>query len=191
MNPKIIAIIIGVILFVMIWNRKKTDKIINEFIMDTITKSKIMELHPALRAKATELIKRAEKEGIKLRIYNAMRSYEQQQKLFNQPWDLIDNDGDGQVDESDEKVTNAKGGESFHNFGLAFDTVEIKDGKAVWNNPRWNRIGEIGESLGLVWGGRWKFVDKPHFQIMDFPLSHAQRNYNNKLFDKDGYIKLT
>ena len=65
-------------------------------------------------------------------------------------------------------VTNAKGGQSYHNFGLAFDTVVLDSvGKADWNtgHPSWARSAAIGKSLGLEWGGDWKtFKDVPHFQ---------------------------
>lgn len=65
------------------------------------------------------------------------------------------------------KVTNAKGGQSMHNWRVAFDLVPVINGKAVWNDDNlWNRVGEIGESVGLEWGGRWsKFIDKPHLQF--------------------------
>jgi peptidoglycan L-alanyl-D-glutamate endopeptidase CwlK len=65
------------------------------------------------------------------------------------------------------KVTNAKGGQSMHNWRVAFDVVPVINGKAVWNDDNlWNRVGEIGESVGLEWGGRWsKFIDKPHLQF--------------------------
>jgi peptidoglycan L-alanyl-D-glutamate endopeptidase CwlK len=67
-------------------------------------------------------------------------------------------------------VTNAKGGQSFHNFGLAFDIVILGDGgKANWdtNDPAWKRAGEIGKSVGLEWGGDWtRLKDLPHFQYI-------------------------
>ncbi len=62
-------------------------------------------------------------------------------------------------------ITNAKGGESFHNFQVAFD-VAFDDGKGglSYEGP-WEKIGRIGEILGMEWGGRWDtFVDRPHFQ---------------------------
>jgi peptidoglycan L-alanyl-D-glutamate endopeptidase CwlK len=75
-------------------------------------------------------------------------------------------------------VTNAKGGQSDHNFTLdgkpaskAFDAVPLRkiEGKnrAVWNDPKlWALMGEVAERIGLKWGGNWKnFVDKPHFYI--------------------------
>jgi peptidoglycan LD-endopeptidase CwlK len=193
MNAKIIAIIVGLILFVMLFRRKNINATANEFIMDTITKKKIAELHPAIQAKAIEFIKRAENAGIKVRIYSALRTFAEQQTLFNYPIDGIDNDRNGRIDDAGEKVTNAKPGDSFHNYGLAFDAVAMENGKAIWDvkNPIWETIGKIGESVGLEWGGRWKFVDMPHFQIMNFPLSHAKRNYAAEKFDSKGFILLT
>lgn len=35
----------------------------------------------------------------------------------------------------------------------------------------WQRLGAIGESLGLRWGGRWKRRDCPHFEIYGLLLS--------------------
>ena len=65
-------------------------------------------------------------------------------------------------------VTNAKGGYSWHNFGLAFDIVVLDAlGKGDWNtsHPAWKRVGGLGKSVGLEWGGEWKQLkDLPHFQ---------------------------
>ena len=62
-------------------------------------------------------------------------------------------------------VTNAKGGQSQHNFGKAFDICFLTNKKASYNGP-WETVGKLGEKCGLEWGGRWKqLVDKPHFQI--------------------------
>lgn len=56
--------------------------------------------------------------------------------------------------------------ESKHKDGNAFDIVPIKDGTAWWDAPDtiWEQIGKIGESLGLIWGGRWPKPDRPHFE---------------------------
>lgn len=57
--------------------------------------------------------------------------------------------------------------ESKHIDGKAFDAVPIKDGKPWWNAPEdvWTQMGLIGESVGLIWGGRWTHKDYPHFEI--------------------------
>lgn len=58
--------------------------------------------------------------------------------------------------------------ESKHLDGKALDLAPMKDGKIWWTAPIevWERMGELGESEGLQWGGRFKDVkDTPHFQI--------------------------
>lgn len=72
-------------------------------------------------------------------------------------------------------VTNAKGGQSAHNFTIdgkpaakAFDIVPVINGKPEWNvsNPVWEKLGDIGISVGLDWGGQWtRFSDYPHFEL--------------------------
>ena len=65
-------------------------------------------------------------------------------------------------------VTNAKPGSSYHEYGLAFDVAILQDGKPTWPNdvPLWTRIGEQGEALGLVWGGRFPGLkDYGHFEL--------------------------
>lgn len=44
--------------------------------------------------------------------------------------------------------------------------VPVLDGKAIWNDEiLWGKVGALGESVGLEWGGRWaRFPDRPHFQ---------------------------
>lgn len=65
---------------------------------------------------------------------------------------------------------------SKHLEGKAFDIALVRDGKAHWNTkidvnenevPDYREAGSIGESVGLVWGGRWKTPDLPHFQMRD------------------------
>ncbi len=64
------------------------------------------------------------------------------------------------------KVTNAQPGHSWHNFGVAWDFVVFDAaGQPLWESPLMDRCGEIGEALGLEWGGRWKFQDTPHLQL--------------------------
>lgn len=57
--------------------------------------------------------------------------------------------------------------ESKHLKGRAIDFVPLRLGRAWWNAPQeiWETMGEIGESCGLQWGGRWKNKDCPHFEM--------------------------
>ena len=64
-------------------------------------------------------------------------------------------------------VTNAKGGESYHNYKCAIDIVPIVGGKCVWDDaaPIWKTLGQLGKQAGLEWAGTWKtFKEYPHFQ---------------------------
>ena len=63
-------------------------------------------------------------------------------------------------------VTKVKGGDSFHQYRLAFDYVPLVDGKPIWGrDDLWQKTGAIGQACGLEWGGSWKkFKDMPHMQ---------------------------
>lgn len=130
--------------------------------------NKLDGLHPELRAKAEALIKICAAAHLPIVITQGMRTMEQQAALYAQG-----RTKPGPI------VTNAKPGRSYHNYGLAFDFAVVKDGKPSWDDkvnvnendtPDYVEVGEIGEQLGLEWGGRWKFRDLPHFQ-MTFGLS--------------------
>lgn len=62
------------------------------------------------------------------------------------------------------KVTNACGGYSWHNFGLAADYAFVVKGKVTWDGP-WDVFGKIARECGLEWGGDFKTIlDRPHVQ---------------------------
>ena len=77
-------------------------------------------------------------------------------------------------------MTNAKGGESYHNYGLAVDFAVEADGEVIWDvsydgndngKSDWEEVAEIAKDLGFTWGGEWEeFKDYPHLQ-MDFDTS--------------------
>jgi len=122
-------------------------------------------LLPRVQRLADAFVKACADQGIQVAITEGYRDPARQQRLYNQPYDGIDNDRDGRIDESDEKVTQAKAGESYHNYGVAFDIIFVVNGKRTYTGD-WEKVGQIGESLGLEWGGRWtKFRDRPHFQL--------------------------
>lgn len=115
----------------------------------------IKDLHPLVAEKATLFLGLALTKHIELLITSTLRTFDEQADLF-----ALGRTAPGK------KVTNAKPGASWHNFGLAFDVVPIVNGKAVWNdNVLWEQIGDLGRQMGLIWGGDFKnFKDKPHFE---------------------------
>ena len=122
--------------------------------------------------KAQQLIEIAQAEGIEILVTSTLRSFDEQAELF-----AIGRSKPG------EKVTNAEPGKSWHNFGLAFDVVPLVNGKAVFDSPFWNRIGELGKQVGLTWGGDFQsFKDKPHFEFHpNLTLAEAnQRRESNQ-----------
>lgn len=107
--------------------------------------------------------------GIPCDVIEGERTFAKQAALYQQG---IDNDP------ITPKVTNAKPGDSYHQYKLALDIVpRAYKGLKDWNpsGPLWDRIGQIGESFGLTWGGRWKNPpDKPHFHFAGAPLTELK-----------------
>lgn len=126
---------------------------------DEITINRIKLLHPSIREQVRKYYLEINKRlpmGVRLRFTATYRSFEEQNKLFNQR----------------PKVTNAKGGQSIHNYGLAFDIVILKqDDKGVWRaswdvDVYWMQVAGYFKRKGFVWGGDWKsFKDYPHFEL--------------------------
>lgn len=115
----------------------------------------IATLQPEVQPLAIKLIEQATAQGIHVKVISGHRTYAEQDALYAQ----------GRT-KSGKVVTNARGGFSNHNFGIAFDIgIFSADGKTYYGESTAYKVcGGIGERLGLEWGGRWKFVDEPHFQ---------------------------
>lgn len=118
----------------------------------------ISELHPELQEKVKEFQKKCTKAGLKVGISECYRTVKEQDELYAQG-----RTKPGKI------VTNAKGStySSMHQWGVAFDFYR-NDGKGAYNTSGrfFDKVGLIGKSLGLEWGGDWKSpVDKPHFQL--------------------------
>ena len=115
----------------------------------------ISDLHPIVQGLCRRHVNICEAEGITLLVTSTYRSIEEQDALY-----AIGRTKPGKI------VTKARGGQSYHNFRLAYDVVPLVGGKAVWNDAAlWDRIGILGEKAGLEWAGRWKtFRESPHFQ---------------------------
>lgn len=110
-----------------------------------------------------EVIKEMYKQGILVGVAQAYRSKAEQDALYAK----------GRRGIPGEKiVTNAKGGQSNHNFGVAVDLFQYdKDGEAIFESgtTRYNKIVAAMKKRGMEWGGDWSgsFKDYPHFQLYD------------------------
>lgn len=121
----------------------------------------IKDLHPTVAGKAYTFVERCRQAGIDLLITSTYRDKQSQDALYAQGRTVA-----GKI------VTNAKGGQSFHNYRVALDVVPMRNGKPVWGTTApedkalWDKVGEIGEACGLSWSGRWKgkMREMAHFQ---------------------------
>ncbi len=90
-----------------------------------------------------------------------------------------------------EIITMAKGGYSYHNYGVAFDVRPKNFADEADKLTQLQKAGAIGVHLGLEWGGMWEeFIDPPHFQytagysIEDFKSDNIDWTKFDKIFDK-------
>ncbi len=139
---------------------------------DAISLERIRLMHPALREEMGVMFEEmcaALTGRAMLRLAYTLRTYAEQDALYAQGR----NGNPGKI------VTQAKGGQSFHNFGLAFDIVLLdKDGNGTYETASWEtnvdfdgdglsdwqEVVNIAKQHGFSWGGEWKFTDKPHFE---------------------------
>ena len=121
---------------------------------------KIEDLTPSMQEKAREFQRRMEAAQLPFIFTCTFRSQEEQNELWKKGRSL-----------PGPKVTWTSN--SRHTDRDAFDIAITKDGKPVWDvkvNVNINDVsdyfeaGQIGESIGLQWGGRWGKPDYPHCQ---------------------------
>lgn len=162
--------------------------------METISIKRLELLHPKLREEAILIYKEAVRitpVGVHPFITDTLRSFEESDALYNQPWDGKDNDHDGRIDEKDEKVTNAPGGRSYHNYGLAFDFVNQINGKYVWRvDNNWMKVVNLFKEADWTWGGNFKSMpDAPHLEkTFGYHWRELLSLHKAGKVDKDGYV---
>lgn len=125
-----------------------------------INSRNIDDLHPVVAKRARAMLLACKTAGIDVLVTSTYRDHASQAALYAQ----------GRTAPG-RKVTNAKPGQSWHNWRCAFDVVPLRAGKPVWGTTGedlklWMQIGEIGKKAGLEWAGDWKtFREFPHFQF--------------------------
>lgn len=139
---------------------------------DSVTLERIKLLHPKLRDEALEIYEEICKRltgKAMCRFSFTLRTFAEQDALFAQG-----RTKPGKI------VTNARGGLSMHNYGLAIDVVLLldRDGDGKFTEASWDTKGDfdadgvsdwmeivrVFKEFGWEWGGDWKFYDAPHFQ---------------------------
>ena len=140
--------------------------------MDKITIERIKLLAPEVREEAMQIYEEicdALKGRAICRFSHTLRTNAEQEALY-----AIGRTKPGK------KVTNARAGQSWHNYGRAIDIVLLvdkdKNGSfetASWETnvdfdgdgrADWQEVVAIFKRYGWEWGGDWHFKDMPHFQ---------------------------
>lgn len=139
---------------------------------DKISIDRVFLLHPKIRSEVMTLIDKAEAKlpNTAIRIVQGLRTFEEQNKLYAQGRTLPGN-----------RVTNSKGGQSYHNYGLAIDFALLYDKDKNGNyeslswdilkdfdkdgESDWMEVVDIFEDAGYTWGGRFQSIkDNPHLE---------------------------
>lgn len=126
--------------------------------MDAASERRLAEVNPQLANRIRRAVADLKAQGINVMVTSGYRSFAEQNALYAQGRTKPGN-----------IVTNARGGQSLHNYGLAVDLVPLDSrGQPNWNvsESTWQKIGAAGKRQGLEWGGDWtSFKDRPHFQM--------------------------
>jgi peptidoglycan LD-endopeptidase CwlK len=128
---------------------------------DPRTEGHILSLSLNTQIAARVFMGRVLAAGMRVKIISGTRSYAQQDALYRQ----------GRNGNTQQKVTNARGGSSNHNFGIAWDIgIFTATSGYLGDSPEYARAARIGAPDGttpaIEWGGNWvSFQDKPHYQL--------------------------
>lgn len=155
--------------------------------LDRHNRSKIDLAHPKLRGELENLIQDINENILtgnsKVRITHSLRTWKEQDDLYAQ----------GRT-KPGKKVTNAKGGDSYHNYAIAVDICLIINGvqaswdvKKDWDQDKqsdWMEVVKAFKDKGWKWGGDWvKFKDMPHFEkTFGFTVKQLKEKYLRKDF---------
>ena len=156
---------------------------------DRATDRRIKKLHPDARQVVADFINFSAEQGYYLRVTETYRTVQRQNELYAKG---------RTVKPPNRTVTKARGlpKSSIHQFGIAFDCVEVAKGRDKTKNGkrfstpgigasgfdkaypknRWQEIGSIGKQFGFVWGGNFRgFFDGPHFEVFRARASGLRR----------------
>jgi peptidoglycan L-alanyl-D-glutamate endopeptidase CwlK len=132
--------------------------------------------------------------GMKALITDGLRTFAEQDALFAKGRRGV---------AGEKKVTNAKGGQSNHNYGIAVDLYPVLPDSAGQEkvftsvppnasvefarafNETQHAIGEEAEHLGLFWGARFMGIeDTPHIQL--FPQHEMSPKECLEIYRRNG-----
>lgn len=125
---------------------------------DAVSIQRAELLHPKVKEDFINFINDAEQAlDTTFRIAQGLRTFLEQQALYDQG-----RTKPGKI------VTKAKAGQSYHNYGLAVDLVNLNGITVNWNYDM-SKLVPYADKYGIKWGGSADFIkagmeDKPHFE---------------------------
>lgn len=117
----------------------------------------LTELQPPVRRAAEAALAECKAAGLNVLVTCTMRTGAEQDALYAQ----------GRTTPGP-KVTNARAGQSFHQYGVALDLYPVVNGKPDFSGKatQWHSIASIFKKHGFEWAFEWqRFKEMPHFQM--------------------------
>ena len=147
------------------------------------SQKRIMTLHPMIRQDAIDAVCEVQTLGIEMLVTYGLRTFAEQDALFAKV----------------PKVTNARGGQSYHNYGLALDFCLMRNGKASWDmkadtnqntGSDWLEVVSCFKMRGFEWGGEWNsFKDYPHLEKrFNYHWKQLKALHDAGKIDENGYV---
>lgn len=126
----------------------------------------LSDLHPTVREKTLKWLDACKAAGVDVLVYCTYRSAAEQDELYK-IGRTVKGDGVTARRPMGRRVTDARGGESFHQYRCAWDAVPLVFGKTAWGDePRYAIMGACAKKLGIEWAGSWvQFKETAHFQF--------------------------
>lgn len=123
---------------------------------------KLTDLNQTIQQMAKQWLELCAERELDVLVTQTRRSFDEQDKLYAQG-----RTAPGNI------VTNARPGDSYHNYDCAIDFVPMRHGKPVWeastteDRRLWYAAGSYAEAVGFEWAGRWtgKLRELCHIQF--------------------------
>jgi peptidoglycan L-alanyl-D-glutamate endopeptidase CwlK len=124
---------------------------------DMRSESAIFTLSLRAQREARLCMRRLTDNRIIARVISGTRTYAEQNALYRQ----------GRYGNPGKLVTKARGGQSNHNFGIAWDLgVFTAKGGYLTDRQTYEDAAVFAKAEQIEWGGDWRtFVDRPHYQL--------------------------
>lgn len=130
---------------------------------------RIEDLHPKVQNVVLMWLSECAHRGVDVMVYCTYRDEAEQNELYTLGRTKANPQGKSAKKPMGNIVTNAKAGDSMHQYRVAWDCVPVVHGKPQWNDTKGYKVmAEVGKKFGIEWAGEWKtFKEMAHFQYTE------------------------